>query len=435
MKRTTHKNRHGHRGFTLVELLMVIAIMTIIITMTVMAVNFGRETERIRGGASQVQSFLAGARDRAIYSGRPVGVRLFLDNTEFTKVTSSGTVVTLAGNRRTVSSMAYIDPSQTWSDGTIQLQRLDADNDGIVDTTYDLNGDNDIGNQLSGEKDLLAENAGQAVYVVAGVGTGWWELKRRGMLIDGSTIQIPAGGTSYPISTVLIDTTTAPSAVQKLVLQLPFRDKADTPEGRVQAFTGGPVDYVLQLPPSILPQQPSILPDSVVIDLDGSQLPAAWAPGASINSNAEFSQFMDIVFSPRGTIIGDAASSGVIHLYVCDVNDSIRIKEMIAISAGNTDYDMTGLTAFLASKGVTNLIPAESFQLDLPEPDGSAANGTIEESNGEIHVVTDRRIVTIFTRTGAISVHPVNPTDLPLSGGDSIADDPFLYAETGEEAN
>lgn len=418
MKRPSQNQKLSRDGFTLVELLVVIAIISVILSMTVLAVNFSRESERVRGGAAQVQSFLAGARDRAIYSGSPIGVRLFLDNTEYTD--SSG--ATLAGNRRTVSSMIYIDPSQTWSDGTIQMQRMDANGDGTVDENVDLNGD--------GDNNDPGEAAGQSVYVVAGVGSGWWELKRRGMLIDGATIEIPAGGTTYPVSTALIDTSGPPAAVQKLVLQIPFRDEADTPEGSVQAFeSGGPVDYVLHLPPSILPMEPSILPDNVVIDLDGSQLPASWAPGANINSNAEFSQFMDIVFSPRGTVIGEAASSGLIHLYVCDLTDSIRVKEMIALSEGNTNFDLTGLSGFLTSVGVAQLVPAATFELD--QPGGTA--GVIEEENDEVYEIGDRRIVSLFTRTGAVSVYPVNPVD--VSPADSVADDPFFYAETGEEAN
>ena len=41
--------------------------------------------------------------------------------------------------------------------------------------------------------------------------------------------------------------------------------------------------------------------------------------------------------------------------------------------------------------------------------------------------------MSIFTQTGAVSVHPVDPTDT-LNGGNGFADDPFYYAETGESA-
>lgn len=50
-------------GFTLVELLVVITIIVILLTMTLMTVNFTKEGDRVKGAAKQVQSFLAGARE------------------------------------------------------------------------------------------------------------------------------------------------------------------------------------------------------------------------------------------------------------------------------------------------------------------------------------------------------------------------------------
>ena len=58
----------SRNGFTLVELLVVITIMLLLLSMTVYAVNFSRDSDRVGGGARQIQSALAGARDRAIYA-------------------------------------------------------------------------------------------------------------------------------------------------------------------------------------------------------------------------------------------------------------------------------------------------------------------------------------------------------------------------------
>ncbi|MEZ6034837.1 MAG: prepilin-type N-terminal cleavage/methylation domain-containing protein [Planctomycetaceae bacterium] len=104
-----NKMRLSRAGFTLVELLVVISIMALLLTMTVLAVNFSRDAERVVGAALQVQSFLSGARDRAIQAKEPRGVRFFLDT----------------NNHRAVTAMAYIDPAEYWSDGTIQLRRWD----------------------------------------------------------------------------------------------------------------------------------------------------------------------------------------------------------------------------------------------------------------------------------------------------------------------
>ena len=160
--------RDSRQGFTLIELLVVVTIMLLLFAMTVMAVNFNRDAERVTSAALHVQSFLNGARDRAIHAGEPRGVRFFLDR----------------ANYRGVTSMAYIDPAEYWSDGTIQLRRWDADDNGVTDTgLVDIVGDG------------TANEDPTQVRVVAGADPGWWELKRRGLLFDGLRMRIPKGTT------------------------------------------------------------------------------------------------------------------------------------------------------------------------------------------------------------------------------------------------
>lgn len=61
-------------GFTLIELLVVILILTILIVLTVQAFNITQESGAA-DGARAVQSYLGGARNRAVFRGRAVGVR------------------------------------------------------------------------------------------------------------------------------------------------------------------------------------------------------------------------------------------------------------------------------------------------------------------------------------------------------------------------
>ena len=429
-------------GFTLVELLIVIAILVILLSMTLVAVNFTRDADRVSGAASQIQSFLSGARDRAIFAKAPRGVRFFLE----------------ADNPRAVSSMVYIDPSENWSDGVIQLQRWDPNNDGVVIPSRDTNMDGVV-DHLDHLDDINGDTINDdptLVWVVAGAGTGWWELKRRGMLFDGMRIRIPKGpqGNWYPINTRLIDTTSAAGDVQRLVLGIPFRDPGDTPKEKAQAFdAGGPEDYEIQLPPRILPMEPVILPHGTVIDLDASKLPDAWRPfvpgGSQSSGNLQYSQYMDVVYSQRGNIIGSAAAGGVIHFYVCDNEDSLIIKEEYATrllqDPPNPPYDpshpgdppalddayprpssqdwnifnqqiRTG--AFIAAGEIDSVNPNSNWAARLAPP-------------GKPFLPRDRRVVTVFTQTGAVSVHPLNATDGDLNG---FADDPFFFAETGESA-
>lgn len=383
-----------HRaGYTLIELLVVITIIVILLTMTAAAVRFTQSGDRVRGAARQVQSYFNGARDRAIYAKEPRGVRLFLS----------------PDNPRAVTSLAYIGPGGTWSSpensGMVNLERIDGNADG------DYNDEED-----------------QVVRVRGFQNPGWWNLKRRGWLHDGLRIRIPKGPTGnwYPIDTSLIDISAPPQAEQLLVLQIPYAD-AGIKGQRVAHLN---LTYEIELPPRILPEDPSLLPDSVVIDLDGSRIPDAWRPQFGVN-NGNYSGFMDVIFSPRGNVIGDAAGTGVIHLYVCDAEDSLFLKEQFEALFGSRP-------AYTSNRP---FVPMDEI------PAGMWA-GT-----GNAYLTKDRRLVSIFTQTGSVSVHLVNGyvSEGSASSGDAfdpydynnnsnlvepdgLADDPYYYAETGKAA-
>jgi prepilin-type N-terminal cleavage/methylation domain-containing protein len=409
------------KGFTLVELLVVVTILALLLTMTVMAVNFNRDNERVVSATLQIQSFLSGARDRAIYAKEARGVRFFLDTT----------------NYRAITAMAYIDPAEYWSDGVIQLRRWDLNDNGVTDSSpADIIGDG------------TANEDPTQVRVVAGSDPGWWELKRRGLLFDGLRIRIPKGptGTWYSVNTRLIDTTVAKAEVQKLILEVAYADPGDTPTSQAVAFSsGGPVDYELELPPRILPMDPVKLPFDTIIDLDASKVPLSWRPGTTLASggsgNLQYSQFMDVIFSARGNVIGGAAAEGVIHFYVCDAQDSITLKE--AYVASRTPVaSVTGTMLF-----TENGIPLDNSRVMrfnaevrgnrfIPTSEIRTQNAAWltghDTSAGEApYLCRDRRIVTLFTQTGGVSTHPVNVASDTAPDFDGIEDDPFLFAETG----
>ncbi len=398
VNRSTHPS--PRRAFTLIELLVVITIILIILGMTLATINFARSGDRVSGAARQVQSFISGARDRAIYADEPRGVRLFIEQ----NLGGSG------AGLRTVTTMAYIAPGGTWAapqdSANIQLERVDGNGDGKFDDPSDL------------------------TTIVRGFNNpGWWNLKRRGLLFDGMRIRIPAGPTGnwYPIltgdatSNPSLDVTQAPPDEQLLLLQVPYAyGKNDGGKVAVADLT-----YEIELPTRLLPQDPSILPEGVVIDLDGSKVPPAWRLPPN-SSNRTYTDFVDIVFSPRGTVIGDAAGSGLLHLYICDSEDSLFLKEQFGATAVQS----------LISAGVA-FIPMDELQ-----------PGTFGWVGGtEPYLVKDRRLVTLFSQTGSLSVHPVNtyvardgtaydytvPASLP-NATLGIVTDPFRFAETGEVA-
>ncbi|MEO2015604.1 MAG: prepilin-type N-terminal cleavage/methylation domain-containing protein [Fuerstiella sp.] len=408
MMRDLHLQTRQRPGFTLVELLVVITIMLIIMSMTISAVNFVRDSDRVSGAAGQFQSFLAGARDRAIYSKEPRGVRLFI---EPAAPGSSGA----GAESRTISAMAYIAPGGTWgapkNSSRIDIMRIDGN---IFDEDPKRGGISgvDADGDFEDDADLLIKIRGFN-------NPGWWNLKRRGWLTDGLRMRIPSGPTGnwYTIRTGLIDTSVAPADDQYLILDIPYRHTGNS--GQQIAFKNQ--TYEIELPARILPQDPLLFPEGVVLDLDGSNVPDIWRPAST--GNSRYSGFMDLVFSPRGNVIGDAAAKGVLHFYVCDSEDSLFLKEQLISSIGLPAFDV------IVASGAP-FVPTD-------EIDPTVVSWLTWDGK---YIVKDRRIVTLFAQTGAISVHGVNAyvgdtgASNPDTNNDGIADDPFRFAETGEVA-
>ena len=238
---------------------------------------------------------------------------------------------------------------------------------------------------------------------VTGVGTRWQSLRRRGFLKVGSRIQIPRDtGTWFTVAAISGTTD---------VLQL---NRAN----RDLAGSAAQVNYALELAPGILgDSQPVQFPSGVVIDLDGSQVPIAWRPSGLTFS---YPTQMDILFTPRGTVVGDCASLGMIHLHFADAGDVVKWQSSSPTSSQGID----GRNIDLYAAGSLPLVPADDPTSTTPV------------------VARDRILVTLATRTGNATVHHVNVTNaaaLPTStyaiDPTRIADDPFLFAETGEVAN
>jgi hypothetical protein len=231
-------------------------------------------------------------------------------------------------------------------------------------------------------------------------------------------IRIPKGpeGSWYPINTRLLDITSPPPTTQALVLGLPYRDPGDTPKDRAVAYeSGGPEDYEIELQPRLIPMEPVVLPDNTCIDLDGSKIPEAWRPWAAgvaqSSGNSQYSQYIDIVYSPRGNLLGDLASGGLIHFCVCDAQDAKNLKEQYINSL---DPDpATALQKFNRELRLTGgtFVPADVIKASV------ASWIAALDPNGEGYPVRDRRVVSVFTKLAAVSIHPVNALDSENNGG------------------
>ena len=448
-------------GFTLVELLVVVALMLILIAITVATIDYGFNSERVRSGARQLQSALEGARDRAIFAKEPRGLRLLVDSSE----------------PRMVRSLIYIGAEKNWSEGQIQLERMDFEEDANGNGQLDGGEDTNSNGRLDGNG--IAD--GPEVLIVRGDSTcGWSTLKDRGFLgvyedlnfnrqldpgedqngnglldLDAPRIKIPANdnGLWYTVLSHRLSPTN-----QILQLVTPYRDSGTTPVTSVIAFqTSGPSTYLLELLPRILPDaQPILLPEGVVIDLDASDIPTEWRPTRGEDTNGDglltagedangngvlnvgtYSGRMDIMFSPQGVVTGSLAARGLLHLYLGESKDVVKTVDLGVWTSTSTSGARRPPRYADAS---TPLVPGPgppsediNNNSNLDSGEDKNGNGFLDPAYGvfgrEEGEIGQRLLTTIFTQTGKVSTHPVNAVD---GDGDGFADAPFLFATQGE---
>jgi prepilin-type N-terminal cleavage/methylation domain-containing protein len=451
------------RAFTLIELLVVVVIILILAGVTVSMVNLTIDGDKVRSGGRQIQSYLEGARARAADARAPRGVRFLLDPTD----------------QRTVSSIQFIAPTELWGDGDVFLTRADGNNNGdpvlnegsgdpYFNTPPYNDSDTDVWMVMGFDGAVTADglypdsNLTPPFKVDSPFASGnpaqpthWLELVKRGVLRDGNRIQIPADtGAWYTVDTryirQMITSNTSPSPTNpvRLLLQQKHRQQASSAANELRAISNGQfpkiMRYKLELTPAPLAnQEPMQLPQNVVVHLDrcssdpdgvidsngvapgqsgyttpsrnagvrGNRLPASWKisyspsyPGAGNPAGFDYTEYCDIMFSPRGAVTGPEASSGLIHLYVGERKDADRDR---------LDWAAAG--------------PAAGVNWTAPEYiEGSTAS----DPSGNPYQRGDKSVVSIFTRTGAITVNQIFAN---VDGTDNVPQR-FRYSETGEVA-
>jgi prepilin-type N-terminal cleavage/methylation domain-containing protein len=465
-------NRHSTHGFSLVEMLVVITVILVLLGVSLAVMDISLEGERVRSGARHIQSYLAGARDRAAYSNRPCGVRFIRDQ--------------LPSDNTVVHSMVYIELPADWKQGSFFAWQFDVtagedvNNNGKLDQGEDRNNNNVLDPVIPAHSLLVTENAFNGRfdtedlngdgYLNRGNGNGVldpgedvngngrfdpgedrWEDANNNGLLDAEVDQPPQNGRCDPNEDTITSTTewhlalvagedkngngvldpgedkngngTIDTAwVNKPKIQIGshwhtvdafFWRKEIQCLRIIPPYTGvsgsriSPNGYRLQLQPVIMAgQEPVMFPSGVVIDLDQCRaahredtnnnglldlgedldldglldlgtalaLPASW-----FDSAGRYRQSLDILFSPNGTVFGSAAARGIVHLVVNDTVDSAQ-----------------------------NLFP-----VDLP---GAAVANQ-----------SDKRVVSLFTRTGAATTSELTPPpDYRVRGNQ------FYFAERGK---
>lgn len=250
-------------GFTLIELIVALSIFLILSVMTITMVNISTDAERISSAARQVQSYVLGARDRAIHAGEPRGVRFVLDPNDSTSV----------------NSLLYIGSPEKFRTGLVTV---------------------------GGQNLLPAHDSAYFLVPDATTSARWERLYQQRLLVDYAPIWLGANKLYNTVRRI----TDGSGNFLRWRLGRPMAGASDA--------AGSTVEYALQLQPAVLPnQEPRLLPRGIVIDLDQSQLPNAWSSGGSYSG-------MDVLFSPRGTITGRLAAAGAIRLVLADIVDVER---------------------------------------------------------------------------------------------------------------
>ncbi|MDG2388945.1 MAG: prepilin-type N-terminal cleavage/methylation domain-containing protein [Planctomycetaceae bacterium] len=384
-------------GFTMVELLIAVSILLVLAGITVSTLNYSAEKEKISNGTRDMQSYLKGARDRAIFRRSPTGVRLVLDDNGPTNN---------AGNPITVSSMVYIGSPEPFV-GQLSIDMSGSQRNLILITTgadgepgmagVDDNGMgvDDDGDMMIDEADEVDDHTNELLSQAPSatddvdVSSEWNRLENLGLLSVGVEIELtPSGGNTLTFT------------LQKNPSPIGIYD-----EWRLtSAYPGGAninnyvdVAFRIELRPAVLPNQQSReLPKGVVLDLEACRragtIPANWSAQDPSNptpvfggqNNRVYSRYMDIMFSPRGVGFGQWASEGQIQLLFVD----------------SADVEKTTYNSVMY-------------------------NYTTRDEVGR------ERVISINAQSGNISMTSLNLTD---GDSNSILDDPFLYAETGVRA-
>jgi len=278
----------ARRGFTLVELLVAVAVLLVLAALTLTALSMTAE-EDVAEGARSAQSFTEGARDRAIWRKRPVGIRLLLE--------PNGTQNSV-GNSVVATSLQYIaSPSETLK-GVLVVD--DGTNVPLGPQTAD-----------AGQVLVSATAPAQQFEQV-------WEQIRTNRGLISHSFQMPI--------TIVVNQSTG-ATERYMVAWAPNLPNTPNP-GRwmlTRPFTGQlltPLPYELELLPAVMAnQEVRELPRDALINLTDSKLPAFWYNATS----QQFTTFMDVMFSPRGTGMGASSGAGMIHLHVCSPEDRERV--------------------------------------------------------------------------------------------------------------
>jgi prepilin-type N-terminal cleavage/methylation domain-containing protein len=372
------------RAFTLIELLLAMTVLLILAGLTIRLLNQTMQSDRIRTGARELQSFFAGARDRAIYAGSPVGVRLLAD----------------PANPATIRSFVYVGAPSTFTDGTM----------------------------------LNISPTGQ----INNVPAVWQTLVARGMLTDGTTINLGGtisannvvGGTTYSVARNPAGSTTwwvtkaytGNSPINYALQLVPTILSGDEPHAL-------PNGIVIDLNNSVLPAGWGALGAYI------NQLDVLFAPGGTVMGSVASGGRIHLVLSEFTDAAGQTLTPSL------SATSAARYR-LDAPWQANTLYQLGNVIV----PAPATLLAMRCVGVPTGQPSGQSGANAPTWPTGPNQTVTDNQvtwqsfakkpniIVSLATDTGRVTTHPVDLSDQlttdPAAPPNST--DTFRFAEIGE---
>jgi prepilin-type N-terminal cleavage/methylation domain-containing protein len=216
-------------GFTLVELLVVIALIALIASLSLLMFPGYNEREQVASGASRLQGAFNAAKTRALLDRAPRGIRLLPDES----------------TNSFYSQIQYLEQPEDYSEGTVSTDSTDTNNQTLNFQGADLTG---------GDVNFPLVQTGD--YILIG---------------DGS----------------LVRRITAASSTQATIAS-----------GLPNAITN--MSYRVIRQPRVMADEPLRMPANVGIDITYSQ-----------NCGFTAGQPLDIMFTPAGSVYGNASSTSM----------------------------------------------------------------------------------------------------------------------------
>lgn len=246
-------------GFTLVELLVVIALIMLLAAIAVMFVPRIEEGQRAARGASLLQGWLNVARQRAMRDQQARGLRLYVTVDPIT-------------SRQVVRDCQYLDAPDDFTGGTLTA----AAGSTTVTITADASGAGDLSGGFGASSALWPVQPGDYLLILSS------GLVHQITATNGSNTLTLASALSYGVN--------------------PTRN------------------YRILRAPRASGEEKLSLPNNIGIDLTSNTeyntAPYAYTPV----TNVADATIIDILFSPSGNVIGDQAGSDKIILWVCDTS-------------------------------------------------------------------------------------------------------------------